>query len=235
MSFVKCDRIGGRRQKVAAFTDQRLQVEFNALPVEQDGRTSIPRRLRVRFQVQGGDKGFRSLVETSSIKDRFRYRRRYARIVRRFGTAFGLVSRRMGASSSWCLGLFDSLRTIHFWHSIPPEPQQILIDGRRVLDPSHAICLSFPLRLLPADKDNGSLAMKVFEEGMINLLLHVATMNPVQVYAGLFCESSRVQVRNWADADCGVVSFDGHILTSRRPLPHFHETTIHLEYIAAPY
>jgi hypothetical protein len=32
-----------------------------------------------------------------------------------------------------------------------------------------------------------------------------------------------------------VVSFDGHILTSRRPLPHFHETTIHLEYIAAPY
>src|ERR1035437_507001 len=55
MGFVKRDRIGARRQEVAAFADQRLQVKFNGLPVEWDDRTSIPRRLRVRFQVQGGD------------------------------------------------------------------------------------------------------------------------------------------------------------------------------------
>ena len=42
MGFVERDRIGGRRQEVAAFADQRLQVQFNGLPVEQDGRTSIP-------------------------------------------------------------------------------------------------------------------------------------------------------------------------------------------------
>src|ERR1035438_5016409 len=71
MGFVKRDRIGGRRQEVAAFPDQRLQVEFNGLPVEQDGRTSIPRRLRVRFQVQCCDERFSGFVERSSIETDF--------------------------------------------------------------------------------------------------------------------------------------------------------------------
>src|ERR1035437_4299584 len=71
MGFVKRDRIGGRRQEVAAFADQRLQVEFNGLPVEQDGRTSIPRRLRVRFQVQCCDERFSGFVQRSSIKTDF--------------------------------------------------------------------------------------------------------------------------------------------------------------------
>src|ERR1019366_10068885 len=67
MGLVKRDWIGGRRQEVAAFADQRLQVEFNGLPVEQAGGASIPRRLRVRFQVQGCDQCLSGFVERSSI------------------------------------------------------------------------------------------------------------------------------------------------------------------------
>src|ERR1035441_4022751 len=71
MGFVKRDRIGGRRQEVAAFADQRLEVEFNGLSVHQYDRASIPGCVEVRFQVQAGDEGFRSFVERSSIKTDF--------------------------------------------------------------------------------------------------------------------------------------------------------------------
>src|ERR1019366_3548396 len=37
MGLVKRDPIRGRRQEVAAFADQRLEVEFNGLPVEKAG------------------------------------------------------------------------------------------------------------------------------------------------------------------------------------------------------
>src|ERR1017187_2125126 len=71
MGFVERDRIGGRRQEVAAFADQRLQVEFNGLSVHQYDRASIPGCVEVRFQVQCCDKRFSSFVERSSIKTDF--------------------------------------------------------------------------------------------------------------------------------------------------------------------
>src|ERR1039457_6627020 len=48
MGLVKRDRIGGRRQEVAAFADQRLQVEFNGLSVHQYDRASITTLTQLR-------------------------------------------------------------------------------------------------------------------------------------------------------------------------------------------
>src|ERR1039457_1528611 len=71
MGFVERDPIRGRRQEVAAFADQRLQVEFNGLSVYQYDRASIPGCVEVRFQVQGCDERFSGFVERSSIKTDF--------------------------------------------------------------------------------------------------------------------------------------------------------------------
>src|ERR1039458_8671988 len=71
MGFVKRDPIRGRRQEVAAFADQRLQVEFNGLSVHQYDRASIPGCVEVRFQVQGCDESLSGFVERSSIKTNF--------------------------------------------------------------------------------------------------------------------------------------------------------------------
>src|ERR1017187_6065975 len=71
MGFVERDPIRGRRQEVAAFADQRLQVEFNGLSVYQYDRASIPGYVEVRFQVQGCDERFSGFVERSSIKTDF--------------------------------------------------------------------------------------------------------------------------------------------------------------------
>src|ERR1039458_2590250 len=71
MGFVKRDPIRGRRQEVAAFADQRLQVEFNGLSVHQYDRASIPGCVEGRFQVEGCDEGLSGFVERSSIKTNF--------------------------------------------------------------------------------------------------------------------------------------------------------------------
>src|ERR1017187_6056047 len=71
MGFVKRDPIRGRRQEVAAFADQRLQVEFNGLSVHQYDRASIPGCVEVRFQVEGCAEGLSGFVERSSIKTNF--------------------------------------------------------------------------------------------------------------------------------------------------------------------
>jgi hypothetical protein len=52
--------------------------------------------------------------------------------------------------------------------------------------------------------------MQIFEERHVNLLLHVASINSVQVYSRLFRKAIRSQVRDRADADCCVMSFDVH-------------------------
>src|ERR1039458_4318693 len=71
MGFVERDRIGGRRQEVAAFSDEELQMKFHGFSIHQYNRASIPRRFDVRFQVQGGDETSSSFVERSSIKTDF--------------------------------------------------------------------------------------------------------------------------------------------------------------------
>src|SRR5688572_23552084 len=51
MCLVQRDRVDWRRQEVTTLGNQRLQIEFYGLPVEQDDRTRIPSRHRVRFEV----------------------------------------------------------------------------------------------------------------------------------------------------------------------------------------
>jgi len=71
MCFVKRDRIGGRRQEVTTRIDQRLQMKFNRLPVKQDDRTRIPRRLGARLQIQGLDEGLGGSVKRSGVEGDF--------------------------------------------------------------------------------------------------------------------------------------------------------------------
>ncbi|PYT30531.1 MAG: hypothetical protein DMG57_08010 [Acidobacteria bacterium] len=46
-------------------------MKFNGLPVKQDDRTRIPRRLGVRLQIQGLDEGLGGSVKRSGIEGDF--------------------------------------------------------------------------------------------------------------------------------------------------------------------
>jgi hypothetical protein len=68
MGFGKLEQIGGRRQEVAAFIDQRLQMKFDCLTVQQDDRAPIPRRLGLWFEGQVGEEAIRhSLISLESL------------------------------------------------------------------------------------------------------------------------------------------------------------------------
>lgn len=106
----------------------------------------------------------------------------------------------------------SQLRSIQFRHSIPPELKQRIIDRWRVIDPLYPVSLGPTSCLLSTYEYNRPPAMQMIEERHVNLLLHVTSINAVQVHSRLFRKAIRIEVKNGADANCCVMSFDVYFL-----------------------